>query len=277
MEIYFINDIHINDYIPTSTGFSNIAKYKKFLEANTLPADVLCIAGDISHDVIGEVNTLVAAAKLFDKVIYVNGNADLICIGEETNMNSIEKLEKIAKFVKTKTKSKQVIRLDGDSTFHGGLSFTGAMGMPDATYGMMKHKNDNSWDAQVQFTEGSYRNWKWWSNDFWELSKHENEKVMNLNCDSDIIMTHYAPLSLIKPSELSHIEDDLFLTYNSKEFIKKIKNDAIYHYGHIHTKEKRIIKNKNGQFLLINNSIGRKKDKKKNTKKFTKSDFLIKL
>lgn len=275
MEIYFINDIHINDYIPTSTGFSNIAKYKKFLEVNTLPADVLCIAGDISHDVVGEVNTLIAASKLFEKVIYVNGNSELICIGEESNINSIEKLEKIAKFVKTKTKSKQVIRLDGDTVFHGGISFTGTMGMPDATYGMNKHKGVTNWDAQTSFNEGSYRKWKWWTNDFFQLSEHENDKVMNLDCNSDIIMTHYAPLSLVNPDKHPHI-DDMFLTYDSKDFIKKIMDNAIYHYGHIHTKDKRIIKNKNGQFLLINNSIGRKKDKMK-TKKFIKSDFLIKL
>ena len=32
MEIYFASDFHINSYIETHVGFSNTAKYKKFID-----------------------------------------------------------------------------------------------------------------------------------------------------------------------------------------------------------------------------------------------------
>ena len=52
MEIYFASDFHINSYIETHVGFSNTAKYKKFIDKSCLPADMLCLAGDIGNDYI---------------------------------------------------------------------------------------------------------------------------------------------------------------------------------------------------------------------------------
>ena len=281
MEIYFISDLHITSHIPPHEGYSNIAKYKKFLDKYTLPADVLCVAGDIANNTISEVNLLVAASKMFDKVIYVNGNSEISCKNEEAGVTTAQKLDKIEKFVQNKVGSKsKVIRLDGTPVIYDTVKFTGTMSMADDKFAKKIHKDDHSWNAQTQFLEDSFNYWKWWSNDFYELSKYEIDKLIkansNENAGSDVIMTHFAPLNFVNPNDYPFIHKKEFLTFDAKKVIDTIKDGAIWQYGHLHIKDKRTIKTKNGEFLLINNSIGRK-DSMADTKKFTKRDFLINL
>lgn len=282
MEIYCISDIHINSYIPSSEGWGTTAKYEKFLADNTLPADALVIGGDIAHDVVGAVNLLSAAAKMFDKVIWIPGNSEYRCWNKEQGLLTAEKLSKIDKFARTKSKANQIIRLDGNSTIiQDGVKVAGGLGMADAKWFMKNNTNQEENDVQVAWESSPYRFWQLGTNDFSKISKDEIDRILRLSStDADYVVTHFAPSNLLKLDKYPNIQQKAnkqFLAFNAKKLTDELKDGSIYQYGHVHIKDKRTVKNKNGEFLLINNSIGRKTDLVDNPKHLTKKDFLLTL
>lgn len=282
MEIYCISDIHINSYIPSSEGRSPLTKYQKFLADNTLPADALVIGGDIAHDVVGAVNLLSAAAKMFDKVIWIPGNSEYRCWNKEQGLITAEKLSKIDKFARTKSKANQIIRLDGNTTtLPNGVVVGGGLGMVDEKWFNKYNTDDIQTDAQDAWTTSPYRFWRLGTNDFNQISNDEIERISKLgNPHVDYLVTHFAPSNLIKLDKYPNLQnkaDKRFLAFNAKKITDELKDGAIYQFGHVHIKEKRTVKNKNGEFLLINNSIGRKTDLVDNPKHLTKKDFLLTL
>lgn len=281
MELYCINDLHVNSYIPSNDdGNVRLSKYKKFLDLHTLPADVLVIGGDIAHDVFGAVSLLVAAAKMFNKVIWIPGNSEYRCWNKEQGLSTSSKLFKIDSFVRTLTKAGQVIRLDGTKTAINDLVVAGGIGMADAKW-FAKNDEDSSKDhVQAVWESSPYRFWGLGTNDFETISKDEISRISQLKkYNPDYVVTHFAPSNLVKITDkypnIKNKAEKHFLAFNAKELTDSLKDGAIYQFGHMHLKMKQTIKNKNGEFLLINNSIGRKTDLVDNPKHLTKKDFLL--
>ncbi len=279
MEIYCINDVHINSYWKSPNGI-RLDFYKKFIDEYTLPADVLVIAGDIAHDINGAVNFLCAAGSMFDKVFWIPGNSEYRCWNAEANLFTFDKLNRIDKFVKTKTKSGRVLRLNSSSDkLPNGLTIAGSIGMSDLSW--YKKNNTKTPDilASDAWDSSPYKFWRIGPSKFDEISKTEIDNVNKLaKFNADYVMTHFAPANLINLDEFPNVRkfgETRFLCFDASSFTDTLKDGAIYHFGHIHVKEKKTIKNKNGEFLLINNSVGRKKDKIDNPKNLSKKDFLL--
>lgn len=261
MEIYFASDFHINSYIETHVGFSNTAKYKKFIDKSCLPADVLCLAGDIGNDYISISNFLIAASKMYNFVVYVNGFTELFI---NNGMTANDKLSRIDKFVKSKCRN--VFRLNGPANLEslnvytpkkiGELEIVGDSGFASSCFFNKVLNYDDEWKKSINFSDN------------YDVNKISEMKLFSLSnsvtSNTDIVISHYMP-DYIKT-------DDNFSLYDHKLFSSKLKNGAILHCGHVHQKIKKEIKNKNGKFLLINNSIGFPNE---NLGKLNKNDFLI--
>lgn len=285
MEIFCINDIHINDYIPSNENRPRLTAYTKFLEKHTLPADVLVIGGDIAHDIVGTVFVLAAAANMFERVYWVPGNNEYYCMNSEQNLTTAEKLHKIDKFARTKSKAGRIVRLDGESVvMPNGSLISGGMGMSDADWFAKYDKSHSIEDIQTAWNSAVYgKLWKTGTDKFEEISNSEISRVLGMkNVNSlDYVVTHFAPSNLIDLNDYPNIMDKAdkhFLAFDASAITDNLRDGAIYHFGHVHVKEKKIVKNKNGEFLLINNSIGRKGMRANltdNPKKLTKEDFLI--
>ena len=282
MELYCINDLHIDSHIKQAANIRTVStpKYKKFLADNTLPADVLMIGGDISHSLIGVVSLLVAAARMFNKVIWVPGNSEYRCWNAEANLSTFEKLAKIDSFVKTLTKSGQVIRLDGNTTQLDNLVVGGGIGMADVKWFAKNDEEYSQEKAQSVWESSPYRFWHLSNNNFENISNTEIDRVLKLKEKTpDYVMTHFAPSNLFKITDkypnLQSKAEKHFLAFDAKKLTDTLKDGAVYHFGHAHIKLKQTVKNKNGEFLLINNSIGRKTDLVDNPRHLTKQDFLL--
>lgn len=279
MEIYCINDIHINSYWKTPACI-RLSFYKKFIEDHTLPADVLMVAGDIANDVGGAVNFLCAAGEMFDKVVWIPGNGEYRCWKDESNLTTFEKLNRIDKFVKTKTKANRVSRLGGNSlVLKDNFIVAGGIGMADSNW--FKATNKSNETIQEAWTKSAFQFWKTGYSSFEEISAREKTDISKcVTADTDYVMTHFAPSNLVDLNVYRNVlekAETRFLAFDASEMTDFLKDGAIYHFGHMHIKEKKTVKNANGEFLLINNSVGRKRDCVDNPKNLSKQDFLLKV
>lgn len=239
MDFYFVNDLHLDEWIGPKGGYTNTSSFKRFIDDHCLPADCLCVAGDIAKDVNCTFNFLLAASKMYSKVLWVSGY-DEAC-------NDIAKVEK---FCKSSCKANIVKRLDGTSEFVSSLKISGAMGMCDWTY--CTKNFDSDMNEFVSFWNENNK-MKTWTDDPIKFSEFEKQKLVDCCEGSDIIMSHYAPSRLVKmePDKLVGLN-----VYDSNKVFRRIKDGAYFHFGHVHQRTKKDIKNSNGSFTVINNSVG---------------------
>ena len=191
--------------------------------------------------------------------VAINGS-----INYKYGMTANDKLSRIDKFVKSKCRN--VFRLNGPANLEslnvytpkkiGELEIVGDSGFASSCFFNKVLNYDDEWKKSINFSDN------------YDVNKISETKLFSLSnsvtSNTDIVISHYMP-DYIKT-------DDNFSLYDHKLFSSKLKNGAILHCGHVHQKIKKEIKNKNGKFLLINNSIGFPNE---NLGKLNKNDFLI--
>lgn len=268
MEVFFISDLFVDTYIE-ATNNCNVSKYVSFLDKHTLPADVLCIAGNIGSDVFSVVSLLSAASTMFRKVIYVNGALESTVTSNDT-FSALEKRDRILKFTKTLARTNVVNMLDGDKSNRGsltidGIVFRGTTGFSDQPNGSI---------------DNVYSNRQWWTESYDKLSTVELGYLNGLNTDglADVIVSHFAPHLHLGVNEQKFNLNKEYNTFNGRRILNSLKDGGIYHYGRVLSRTKKEVKNKNGRILLLNNCLGSKIRKGKSNildNGLTKRDFLI--
>lgn len=162
MECFFINNI---DLKPSKTRF---ADFKRILDTEFLPADVVCISG-ISADCETAKRFLMYLGQHYNNVLYVYGGCDMV-----SDMPLDLKFEKINDGLRSfQKKLCMPIRLDGTVKVIDKHVFGGASGI----------------DRSL-----SIKSWNWWSTDKEEIYNDEVERFHKVfNCSPDVCISYYDP------------------------------------------------------------------------------------
>lgn len=143
MNCYFVNDIHIDQQgLDLKPGTKQTRVLHKWIDENFLPADILCIAGDIADDSRIFMDFLAACRDRYSDVVFVFGDHDISVANKEYPSVTL-KCESINNWVgemkrlctsthKIKTK---FTKLDGKEIVDvKKIPFAGCMGAPDCSY-----------------------------------------------------------------------------------------------------------------------------------------------
>jgi len=266
MKAYFISDLNIDEWIPPRDGFTNLGPFRKLLNKWLCPADIVFVAGNIGSDINNIYSVFAVLMENYGKIIYVTGNYEYRLTPDEKMrcMDTYKKLDKTNHFIDNLTKNyKTGIQLaqqiNGNYTKINALTISGSMGYSDFSYAITKeNKNiDEYVENWPKTCDG--KTWKLnWSTDAKEIAKYENDKLINsiIPEETDILVSHYGPWQGINISQKSVDYDYGYLTIDGKPIFDRLKDGAIWHFGHVHDKVKREVQTKNGNILLLNNAIG---------------------
>lgn len=287
MNCYFVSDIHVDSYLPQlMPGGKRSAEYHKWMDDNFLPADVLCIAGDVADSGRVFVDFMMALRGRYKYVVYVFGNHDVGVFNNEfeSSLLKIEAMNNlIANFKRLGTQTHKIktkfFKLDGNQPANvDGHLFVGSMGAPDWTYSKTFLQSSDR-EFRKYWAKGLEKmGWKhWWSNDFFEISNDEKQRlrcaVETADFNPRVVVSHYVPLCVPAPAKYAKQKTTGFFYWDVDEIINKLPSGAIWHYGHSHAAH---IMEKNG-ILFISNPIGFPNENTKLLGKFDKQEFLITL
>lgn len=162
MECFFINNL---DLKPSKTPF---ADFKRLLNEEFLPADVLCISG-ISADYEMARRFLVYLGQHYKNVLYVYGGCDM-----KSDMPLDLKFEKIKDSLRSfQKKLCTPTRLDGTVEVINKHVFGGASGI------------DRSF---------CIKSWDWWTSDVNEIYNDEVDRFVRIfNYSPEVIVSYYDP------------------------------------------------------------------------------------
>lgn len=282
MLVYFVSDIHIDKQLSGKRPGSKPSRaYHRWIDENLLPADVLCIAGDIADNAKTLIDFLAACRNRYKHVIFVYGNHDIGIYNNEFT-NVFEKVEQINiwlnGFKKLCTSTHdfrtKFNKLDGNMVDVDGISFSGVMGSTDFSYRDIVHGEELEKFIKRWKNKADGVAWKnWWSNDPLEIAADEKKRLLS-SFNSGIpkvIVTHVAPLGMPVPSKYEKTAPFFFSDFG--EIINMLPVGTIWHYGHTHTAAKC---EKNG-ILFLNNPIGYPGERTNLLGNIPKEEFLIEI
>lgn len=227
MKFNILSDLHLDFYF---TGWVEDAQIRGVFDGWLDPSEsieVLCVAGDISHE-NHHAELLYRIADLYNykRVFCVLGNHDLY-----TNKKYTDSRKRQADWY---GRSNEVVKfLDGNIEEYGGVKFGGAMSWYDGTYNA----------PQAYAYKDPIKIWKHTMNDayyisgyedFYEILQQEMPKVKSI-LGADVILTHVCPLSHSKAfqtyykSELS----SMFYAFDGESLLHET-NAEHWVFGHSH-------------------------------------------
>lgn len=287
MNCYFVSDIHIDAHLPQLTpGGKRSSAYHKWMDANFLPADILCIAGDVADNSRIFVDFMMALRGRYKYVVYVYGNHDVGVFNAEYESPTI-KIDAMNNWVSnfkhlctsTHAIKTKFFKLDGNTSANvAGHLFAGAMGAPDWSYSKAFLRSSDKefkkhWIAGLEKTGWLY----WWSDDFFEISNDEKTRLLNAvksaGCEPRVVVSHYVPLGVPSPKQYAKKKTTGFFYWDVSEIINMLPQGTIWHYGHSHAAN---VMEKNG-ILFLSNPIGLPGENTQTIGKFDKKEFLITL
>lgn len=280
MNCYFVNDIHIDQQgLDLKPGTKQTRVLHKWIDENFLPADILCIAGDIADDSRIFMDFLAACRDRYADVVFVFGDHDISVANKEYPSVTL-KCESINNWVgemkrlctsthKIKTK---FTKLDGKEIVDvKKIPFVGCMGAPDCSY-ISKILGQDPSSAQAKIlTKMGWK--KWWSKDPLEISGDEHDRLAHavMVRDPRIVVTHFVPLGL--PCPTSDPRKACYQFQDVGDIINMLPNGTIWHFGHTHAR----LKMKKDGILFLSNPIGLPGEKVNVLGDWKKEDFLIEL
>lgn len=263
---YFVSDLHIDQWVSGQSDYSNTAQYRKLLKKWLLPADALFIAGDVASSVNSIYSTFVVLNEMYDRIFYCYGNHEMRLTEEdrERNLNTYSKRDRIERFLQTatlnmRTKIDKLTILRGNQATYSGKSITGSMGYQDGTGSLLTRdqleadwstsKDAKLFDLGFQTTQA-------------EIAEYENKVLrdsVTLRNGIDIVVSHYGPSAAVEnlsDSSLGKRFDPGKCSFDGSSILDKLKDGAIWHFGHVHQKMKRELDWKGKKILMLNNSVG---------------------
>ena len=285
MDCYFVSDLHIDSWLPDLTpGSKRSASYHKWMDSNLLPADILCIAGDVADNSRVFSDFMIACRNRYKYVVYVYGNHDVGVFDNEYESSSL-KIEAMNTWVENfgqlctsahKIKTK-FFRLDGNQPVDvGDCSFAGAMGAPDWSYAKtVLGSTDKAFKKlwKVGLEKSGWINW--WSNDLFEIAADEKarlKRAVELEVPN-VVVSHYVPLGMPAPKQYARKKLTGLFYWDVNDIINMLPSGTIWHYGHTHVANKM---ERNG-VLYLSNPIGLPGQNVNLLGDFKKEDFLITL
>lgn len=285
MDCYFISDLHIDAHLPClATGRRSSSVCHKWIDSNLLPADILCIAGDIADNSRAFFNFIMGCRNRYKYVVFVYGNHDIGVFDNEYE-SSLLKVEQMNTWLKNMTclskathqiKTK-IFRLDGNVPLDiNGRLFAGCMGAPDWSYSKTVLRSTDK-AFKKHWSEGLRKTgWKnWWTNDLSKIAEDEKSRlfaaVQDMHGISNIVLSHYVPLGMPTTKQYRKKVTTGFFYWDVADIINMLPTGTIWHYGHNHIAN---ILEKNG-ILFLNNPIGFPGQETQLLKKYDKRDFLI--
>ena len=162
MDCFFINNLNLK---PSKHMF---ADFKKLLDEEFLPADVLCISG-ISEDYEMTRRFLVYLGQHYKNVLYVYGGCDM-----KSDMPLDLKFEKVKDSLRSfQRKLCSPIRLDGQVVMVDKHVFGGATGI----------------DPSVNI-----KRWNWWTTDINKMYNDEVDRFRKIaESIPDVVVSYYDP------------------------------------------------------------------------------------
>ena len=283
MKAYFINDLHIDQWVKTQSqvGFSNTAQYKKLLEKWCLPADVLCIAGDVASSVNAIYATFSVLSQMYEHIFYIYGNHEMGLTQEDRNrgLTTYTKRDRIEQFLETATLNKRtkvdMLSILKGSSFHWqGLRVSGGTCYSDG----VDSRDPSTLEERWRETKDAKEFELGWATSMAEISEYENgavDRVTEAEPTTKIVMTHFAPIQLIKKSEnLEKKGLDYGLSaFDGSSILQNLKSGTIWHFGHLHDKILEEVNIDGKTILAVNNSVGTKE--KPPLHDIPKSEFLV--
>ena len=287
MDCYFVSDLHVDAHLPHLTpGGKRSSVYHKWMDSNLLPADILCIAGDIANNSRTFLDFIMACRGRYKYVVFVYGNHDIGVFDNEYE-SSLLKVEQMNTWLgnlsqlctsthKIKTK---IIKLDGNESVDvGGRLFAGCMGAPDWSYPKTFLRSTDKAFKKL-WTEGLQKSgWiNWWSNDLFEIVGDEKERLLRAVQSEQglphVVVSHYVPLGMPAAKQYAKKLTTGFFYWDVNDIINMLPAGTIWHYGHNHTAN---ILEKNG-ILFLSNPLGYPGQETNLIGKYDRRDFLITL
>ena len=242
MITYFISDIHVDFYCPQSSNYDTLVPYfEDFYEKYFLPADAVCIAGDIANDYFTQVSFLRFLSAKYGNVFAVFGNHDLVVSGATFgNGNPFSTSQERMDAVK-----RSLIDLANVHILDGNVvdGIGGSMGMCDLKYSCSTTVNVNIvMEWQRRWFDG--RHWRydlgnenqWSRNDpmkIWAYEKAKMDAALALN--PSVMVTHFCPTQMGVDDKYKEDYATAFFYFDGDEFLSKMKPGSIWQCGHTHS------------------------------------------
>lgn len=278
MKAYFINDLHIDQWVKTQSvaGFTNKAQYKKFLEKHCIPADILFLGGDVASSINAIYATFGVLKEMYSHIFYIYGNHEMRLTLEDRGrgLNTYTKRERIEQFIDTAVSNQDKLSiLKGQSAYWRGVRVNGSMCYSDGKFTNDPDTVSRRWletnDAK-DFDLG-------WTTSMYEIAEYENDALLKAMKEekAKVVMSHFAPNQLMGDIASKSGFDPGLSTFDAAEHLKCAKDGTIWHFGHVHDKMIKEIDVDGKKILAINNSVGTKD--KKPLHDIPKEEFLLTL
>lgn len=277
MKYFFVSDLHIDYYAPMSRTVPLLhGCFDKFYEKHFLPADVCCIAGDISNSYFIYLEFLRYISQKYKRVYVCLGNHDIIkeCIGTfgvDKEFPTSE--EKIEFFQKEVAQIENVFLLENRMV--DGIA--GCLGMCDFKY---RHSPDADVAASkllwsTRWFDG--RHWNYKNNDTEALWDYYRQMMVELTRRKPrIMMTHFLPLEMGMGHQFVHDPSSCFFYFEGQEFLENLDEGSIWQAGHTHTAFKKVYVDSRGRkHLMLCNPVGYPTERPYEENGLRPEDFLI--
>jgi hypothetical protein len=264
MLTYFISDLHVDFYIAKKM------EYDRFYDDAFLPAERVCIAGDISNDFKTYVNFVNFICTKYKEVNIVLGNHDII-----TEKTKFKKSEVKIEALTSELSNLDNLNLITTTTKHQNIN--GCMGLTDWSYcpGPNNTVENNKRRWLYNWFDG--RMWNYFDNDTNFLHSYFKNKLDVISkSEADIIMTHYIPLEFGIPEHYKKDSCTNFFYFEGKSYLDNMKDDSIWQAGHTHDALKKEYINSSGNKIqLLINPYGYPDEIPYDNNNLSKEDFLI--
>lgn len=243
MLTYFISDIHVDFYCPQTANYDTLVPhFEAFYGRYFLPADAVCIAGDIANDYFTQSSFLRFISEKYKDVYVVFGNHDLVVSGATFgNGNPFSTSQERMDAVKLSLIDCQNVHiLDGNAVD----GFGGSMGMCDLKYRCSTTVNVNIvMEWQRRWFDG--RHWRydlgesadnWSRNDPAKIWASEKAKMdAALATGPKVMVTHFCPTQMGVADEYKEDFVTAFFYFDGEEFLSKMTPSSIWQCGHTHS------------------------------------------
>jgi len=241
MKIAYISDIHIEFAIRNNEKM-NMSVAKESIDnfiseyIKPLPADVLVIAGDLSHFnwqsklLLKCLNSL----GMYKKIFVVSGNHDMYVVPSE-KLSYTEHNSRINELKEFCNSENNIEFLDGNIIEYNGVKFGGCSMWYDFTYGMQMFN---------QTKEQMLLSWKLHMNDSnyipnfntLEFFESEYKKMENIVEECDVFVSHVGPIvpKNIRASFVNSLTG--FYYFDGSEILNVDKAPKLWFFGHTHDK-----------------------------------------
>lgn len=265
MKLYILSDIHYDFYLKSYHG-----NMDRFFEQRFLPADIICIAGDLANTIADMELFLKEVSKRYKNVVLCLGNHDLTITWENGAFKTSE--EKIEALQKLCDSFQNVHMLEGRTVTIDGVKFGGCMGMWD--YSFLYY--DECAESQMNYIwkhnwfDGVH--WNYCNQNIREIRAVQFEKMKTvLEEKPDVMLTHFSPLRNNMPAHYKTNEYSTYFYFDNKiadDYLAE-NSKRIWCSGHVHDAYK------DGQILIHPNAYPEEHSRVFN--KLHRKDFFLEM